>query len=176
MRNNPPGLISTTFTNTVTYNGVTTPLGNYFALSPSGTYPYNFPLPPIPGGTLNSAGGITGVQSNVWSLARNLVPPLAVNYVIGVEHRIPWKLVVGANYSGSRSYDGLVGSNVNSYPGGYAGGTINRFNPNFGVVNYVTNNNRHDPLHSRESDSQSEFPGILYAFPRNGFPGSQYSI
>jgi hypothetical protein len=27
-----------------------------------------------------------------------MVPPLAVNYVIGVEQQIPWKLVVGANY------------------------------------------------------------------------------
>lgn len=142
MRTNPPGLVGATFTNTVTYNGVTTPLGNYFALANSGTYPYNFPLPPIPGGTINAAGGVTGVQSNVWSLARNLVPPLAVNYVVGVEHQIPWKLVVGANYSGSRSYDGLTGSDVNSYPGGYSDGVINRFNPNFGVVNYVTNNNR----------------------------------
>jgi hypothetical protein len=142
MRNNPPGLVGTTFTNTVTYNGVTTPLGNYFALASSGAYPYNFPLPPIPGGTLNEAGGITGVQSNVWSLARNMVPPLGVNYVVGVEHQIPWTLVVGANYSGSRSFDGLTGSNINSYPGGYSNGTIDRFNPNFGVLNYVTNNNR----------------------------------
>jgi hypothetical protein len=142
MRNNPPSLISTTFTNTVTYQGVTTPLSNYFALASSGTYPYNFPLPPIPGGSLNEAGGITGVQSNVWSLQRNMVPPLAVNYVVGVEHETPWKLVVGANYSGSHSFDGLVGSNINSCTGCYVDGTINRLNPNFGVVNYVTNNNR----------------------------------
>ena len=142
MRNNPPGLIGTTFTHTVTFNGVTTPLGNYFALAQSGAYPYNFPLPPIPAGTLNSAGGITGVQSNVWALARNLTAPLAVNYVIGVDHEIPWKLVVGASYAGSRFFDALTGADENRYAGGYANGTINRLNPNFGVINYVTNNNR----------------------------------
>lgn len=155
MRTNPPGLIGTTFTNTVTYNGVTTPLGNYFALANSGSYPYNFPLPPIPAGSLNSAGGITGVQSNVWALARNMVPPLAVNYVIGVEHQIPWKLVAGASYSGSRSYDGLTGADENRYAGGAVlvpcptaqnpnqeCEQINRLNPNFGTINYVTNNNR----------------------------------
>ena len=59
MRNNPPGPISQTFTNTVTYNGFTTPLGNYFALPSSGSYPYNFPLPPITPGTQNAAGGLT---------------------------------------------------------------------------------------------------------------------
>jgi hypothetical protein len=155
MRTNPPGLIGTTFTNTVTYNGVTTPLGNYFALAANGNYPYNFPLPPIPAGSINASGGVTGVQSNVWALARNMVPPLAVNYVIGFEHQIPWKLVVGANYSGSRSYDGLVGANVNAYPGGaslYSCPTsanpnaqceqINYLNPNFGTINLVTNDNR----------------------------------
>jgi hypothetical protein len=155
MRTNPPGLVGTTFTNTVTYNGVTTPLGNYFALATNGNYPYNFPLPPIPAGSINAAGGITGVQSNVWALSRNMVPPLAVNYVIGVEHQIPWKLVVGASYSGSRSYDGLVGMNENVYPGGaslYSCPTasnanqqceqINYLNPNFGTINLVTNDNR----------------------------------
>jgi outer membrane receptor protein involved in Fe transport len=55
-RNNPPGVISTTFTSTVNVNGVATPLSNYFALASSGNYPYNFPLPPIPAGTINAAG------------------------------------------------------------------------------------------------------------------------
>jgi hypothetical protein len=152
MRTNPPGLISTTFTSTVNVNGVPVPLSNYFALAASGTYPYNFPLPPIPAGTLNAAGGITGVQSNVWSLARNLQPPYAVNYVIGVEHELPWKLVAGANYSGSMSYDALVGTDENRYAGGATIApcpppstseceTINRLNPNFGTINYVTNAN-----------------------------------
>ena len=153
MRTNPPGLIGATFTSTVTSNGVTTPLSNYFALSSSGTYPYNFPLPPIPAGTINAAGGVTGVQSNVWSLARNLEPPLAANYVIGVEHQLPWKLVAGANYSGSMSYDALVGTNENRFAGGATVApcappnqakqceTINYLNPNFGSINYVSNAN-----------------------------------
>ncbi len=153
MRTNPPGLVSATFTSTVTSNGVTTPLSNYFALSSTGTYPYNYPLPPIPAGTLNAAGGITGVQSNVWSLARNLEPPLAVNYVIGVEHQLPWKLVAGANYSGSMSYDALVGTDQNRFAGGATLApcpapnqanqceSIARLNPNFGTINYVSNAN-----------------------------------
>jgi hypothetical protein len=152
-RNNPPSLSGATFTSTVTFNGVTTPLSNYFALASSGSYPYNFPLPPIPVGTLNAAGGITGVQSGVVSLARNMVPPLATNYVIGVEHQLPWKLVAGANYSGSMSYDALVGTDQNRLAGGATVAacpppnqakqceSISRLNPNFGTINYVTNAN-----------------------------------
>lgn len=148
MRNNPPGLISQQFTSNPTYTsytpiiGAATPLGNYFALASSGSYPFNFPLPPIAPGSQNAAGGLTGSTPSVTALARNMVPPLAANYVIGVEHQIPWKLVVGANYSGSRSYDGLTGTNVNRYAGGYVEGTINRLNPYFGPINYVTNDNR----------------------------------
>ena len=139
MRNNPPGVISPTFTTGGT--GVQ-PI---FALAPSGTYPFNYPLPPIPAGSLNEAGGLTGVQSNVNSLARNLTAPLAANYVIGVEHQLPWSLVAVANYSGSHSYNGITGADVNRYPGGAVigggGETINRLNPNFGAITYVSNKN-----------------------------------
>ncbi len=135
MRNNPPGVISPTFTSSL-FGG--TGIQPIFALAPSGTYPFNFPLPSIPAGSLNSQGGITGVQSSVDSLARNLTAPLAVNYVIGVEHQLPWRLVVGANYSGSRSYDGLTGTDQNRC----AGCTVNdRPNSSFGTIDYVSNAN-----------------------------------
>ena len=137
-RLNPPGLISPTFT-----TGTPGPQpANYFALAPSGTYPFNFPLPPIPAGSLNAQGGIVGVQAGVTSLDRKMTPPLAVNYVIGVEHQLPWNLVAGANYSGSRSYDGLTGFDVNRCDGCatlVAGGgeNITRLNPSFGSIDYV---------------------------------------
>jgi len=139
-RNNPPGVISPTFTTGGT--GVQ-PI---FALAPSGTYPFNYPLPPIPAGELNEAGGITGIQSAVTSLDRNMTAPLAVNYVAGFEHQLPWNLVAGANYSGSRSYNGLSGADVNRFPGGAVltpggGETIKRLNPNFGSITYVNNPN-----------------------------------
>jgi len=143
-RNNPPGVISPTFT-TGCPNPPTCPVQPIFALAQSGTYPFNFPLPPIPAGSLNAAGGITGIQSAVNSLARNLTAPLAVNYLVGVEHQLRWNLVAGANYSGSHSYNALSGTDVNRYPGGavLGGGglTINRLNPNFGTITYVSNKN-----------------------------------
>ena len=146
-RNNPPGVLSEVFTN-VAPNG--TPLSNYFAIAPTGTYPWNFPLPAIPAGSLNNHGGIAGLPTAVDALDRNLVAPLAVNYVIGMEHQLAGNLVAGANYTGSRSYNGLTGSNVNYFPGGatFAGTggsvveTIGTLNPNFGPITYVTNANR----------------------------------
>jgi len=159
-RNNPPGVISPTFTDVApTVNGVPgLPLSNYFAIAPSGSYPWGFVLPPIPAGSLNAAGGITGVASGIDTLDRNLVAPLAVNYVIGVEHQLPGNLVAGANYTGSKSYNGLTGTDVNRVPGdvsfsGCVAGssapsctgvveTISRPNPNFGSIIYVNNANQ----------------------------------
>ncbi len=145
-RNNPPGVLSETFTS-VAPNG--TPLGNYFSIAPSESYPWGFVLPSIPPGGLNSHGGIVGLPTNVNSLDRSLVAPLAVNYVVGVEHQLVGSLVVGANYSGARSYNGLTGSNVNRFPGGATfsgtGGsvveTIGTLNPNFGAITFVNNAN-----------------------------------
>jgi hypothetical protein len=151
-RNNPPGVLSETFTDvSPTVNGVPgQPLGNYFAIAPSGSYPWGFVLPPIPAGSLNAAGGIAGVPTNVDSLDRNMKAPLAVNYVIGVEHQLPGRLVAGANYSGSRSFNALTGADVNRLPGdasisGTAGSqveAINRPNTNFGAITYVNNANQ----------------------------------
>jgi Carboxypeptidase regulatory-like domain/TonB dependent receptor len=146
-RNNPPGVLSETFTN-VAPNGQ--PLGNYFSVAPSGSYPWGFVLPTIPSGSLNSQGGITGIPTNVDSLDRNMKAPLAVNYVIGVEHQLPGQLVAGANYSGSRSFNALTGADVNRVPGdvsfsGSAGSLVEQFNrPNssFGAITYVNNANQ----------------------------------
>jgi len=141
-RNNPPGVISPTFT-----TGTPGPQpANYFALASSGTYPFNFPLPPIPAGQLNAQGGLVGIQAGVTSLDRNLKAPLAVNYVIGVEHQLPWQLVAGANYSGSRGYNQLTGFDVNRCDGcatlaAGGGENITRPNTSFGGIDYVRGSN-----------------------------------
>jgi hypothetical protein len=146
-RNNPPGVLSETFTN-VAPNGQT--LGNYFSIAPSGSYPWGFVLPTIPAGSLNAKGGIQGLPTNVDSLDRNMKAPLAMNYVIGLEHQLTGSLVAGANYSGSRSYNGLTGTDVNRQAGdatfsGVAGNvveTITRPNSSFGTITYVNNANQ----------------------------------
>jgi hypothetical protein len=140
-RNNPPGVISPLFTE----GG--TGIQPIFALSTTGMYPYTFPLPPIPAGSLDPKGGLLGVASNVTALQRNITAPLAVNYMVGVERELPWRMVAGANYSGSRSYDGLTGADQNrcadcAFPDGTGGITITRPNTSFGPMTYVTDSNR----------------------------------
>jgi hypothetical protein len=153
-RNNPPGVISQTFTDVDVYNGTSYPLSNFFAIAPTGKYPWNFPLPPIPAGSLNSHGGLTGATPSVDALAQTMVAPLAVNYVAGVERQLRGSLVAGANYSGSKSYNGLTGYNVNYFPGGatfslvpnpngnYVTESIGTLNQYFGPITYVNNANR----------------------------------
>ena len=136
MRTNPPVLITPTFNTTVNPN-LPAPV---FALAPSGSYPFNFPVPALTPAQLASLGGAAGVVA----LDRNMKAPLAVNYVIGVEHQLPWNLVAGANYTGSRSYDGLNGTNVNRFDGALlasnTGPTV--LNTSYGSINYVNNANR----------------------------------
>lgn len=154
-RNNPPGVISQTFTSVDVYNGISYPLGNFFSIAPSGNYPWNFPLPPIPAGSLNSHGGVTGTTPSIDALDQSMVAPLAVNYVAGVERQLRGSLVAGANYSGSKSYNGLTGYNVNYFPGGatfslvtsnpngnYVTEGIGTLNQYFGPITYVNNANR----------------------------------
>jgi hypothetical protein len=155
-RNNPPGVLSELFTSTAP-NG--TPLGNYFSIAPSETYPWGYTLPTIPAGTLNAHGGITGLPTAVDALDRNLVAPLAVNYMIGLEHQLRGTLVAGVNYSGSKSYNGLTGENVNYFPGGATFSVvpttpavtpetysvaegIGTLNSSFGPITYVHNANQ----------------------------------
>ena len=65
------------------------PLGNYFASRLLAATLGDLPCHTIPAGSLNAAGGIVGLPTNVDSLDRNMKAPLAVNYVIGVEHQLP---------------------------------------------------------------------------------------
>jgi len=136
MRTNPPTLITPLFETSVHPN-LPPPL---FALAPSGTYPFNFPVPTLTPAQLAGQGG----AASVVALDRNLRAPVAVNYVIGLEHELPLHLVAAANYSGSRSYDGLNGTNVNRFdgallPSNTSGTTV--LNPSYGNINYVNNAN-----------------------------------
>jgi hypothetical protein len=136
MRNNPPGVLFECFSGS-TPSGCNPAVTPIFALAPSGTYPFNFPLPTIGTVTFDSKGGSTTLRPGVTALDRNLAAPYAVNYVIGLEHQLPWKLVAGASYSGSKGYNALTGTNVNRCEG--CGGTP--LNTSFGGIDLVRNSN-----------------------------------
>jgi hypothetical protein len=136
MRNNPPGVLFECFSGT-TPNGCNPAVTPIFGLAPSGTYPFNFPLPTIGTVTFDSKGGSTTLRPGVTALDRNLKAPYAINYVVGVEHQLPWRLVAGASYSGSKGYNQLSGTNVNRCDG--CGGTP--VNTSFGGIDLVRNSN-----------------------------------
>jgi Carboxypeptidase regulatory-like domain len=136
MRLNPPSLITPVFS--VQTPSLPPPL---FALAPSGTYPFNFPLPTLTSAQLASLGG--GIASVV-AMDRNFKAPYAVNYVVGVEHELPHQYVLGASYAGSEGYDQLTGTDVNRFAGSLIqnNGALVRLNPNYGSINYVDNANQ----------------------------------
>jgi len=135
MRTNPPASIGSPCISMVCS------IQPLFAEAPSATYPFDYPLPAIPITPVNAAGGYTGLNASVWGLNRNLTAPLAVNIVAGVEHQLPGKFVVGASYSGSKSYNGLAGINYNRTDGNLTAnnGKLVLPNANFGTMNYVSN-------------------------------------
>jgi hypothetical protein len=112
-----------------------------FAEAQSATWPFNYPLPSIPITPVNAAGGFAGLNASVWGLDRNMTAPMAVNVVIGIERQLGGKFVVGASYSGSKSYNGLAGINWNRTDGDLIAnkGTLVFPNANFGTMNYVSN-------------------------------------
>lgn len=135
-RNNPPGVLFECFSGS-TPGGCNPAVTPIFALAPSGAYPFNFPLPTIGTVTFDSKGGSTTLRPGVDALDRKLTAPYAANYVIGVEHQLPWRLVASASYSGSKGYNQLSGTNVNRCDG--CGNTP--LNTSFGGIDLVRNSN-----------------------------------
>lgn len=140
---NPPSFVSPTF-----FRGSATP--PIFSLGTSDKYPFGFPYPPIPAGTLNSQGGLTGVQAGVGGVDPNLRMPDTYNYTVGMEKALGANLVASASFVGSRS-TGLptaeigtfnnFGNDVNRFDGDLIANQdqLTRLNHSFGAINYYWN-------------------------------------
>lgn len=131
---NPPNFINPNA-------GVNLPLKPIFSVGNSDTYPFGFNQPPIPAAALDARGGIVGLQSGVGGLDPNLTTPKTVNYIVGVEREIWRRTVVGLNYSGSRTWDSIVGTDFNRRPNDLLDGRLDRLNPSFGAITYIFNFN-----------------------------------
>jgi hypothetical protein len=135
LRGNPPGFLFPTFTQS-------TPIKPLFSLGTQNTvWPFGFTLPTIPLGQQNPVGGLVGVQSDVWGINPNLGSPITLNWVAGVEREIPAKFVVSANYSGSRTWGALSGTDFNRFAGDLNDGSLDRLTSNFGSMDYIYNFN-----------------------------------
>jgi hypothetical protein len=108
----------------------------------SAEFPYGFTRPTLPSTALDARGGYVGLQTNVGGVDPNLSPPKTLNYLIGVERQIWWNAVVGINYSGSKVWDSIVGTDFNRRAGDLLDGTLNRLNPSFGAMTYILNFNK----------------------------------
>ncbi len=132
---NPPGFLTPSFTQQ-------TPIQPLLSIGTSSTYPYGFQYPTIPTTGLNAHGGLVGVDEGVGGLDRNLKNPMTVNWTMGVEHQLPRKLVAGISYTGSRTWNAVVGTDFNREAGDLLpDDVLNRPNPNFGAMQYRFNMN-----------------------------------
>jgi hypothetical protein len=144
-RGNPPGDIFPTF-----YGGQTP--APVFGFGTSNDKPFNFPYPTLAAKSLNSAGGITGLQFTIGGIDPNLVSPVTYTYSVGLDHEIGPHFVAGVAYSGSNGRDLLsgggqvynvsYGQDINELPGDLIthNSTVpTRLNKNFGEVLYTQN-------------------------------------
>lgn len=131
---NPPNFLFPNF-------GVNLALQPVFSIGNSDTYPFGFRLPNVPAASLDQRGGIVGLQSGIGGLDPDLKAPKTLNYVVGVERELPGRTVVGINYSGSSTWDGIVGTDFNRFAGDLLDGRLNRLNPSFGTITYIVNGN-----------------------------------
>jgi hypothetical protein len=131
---NPPNFVFPSF-------GVNLPLKLAPSIGTSDTYPFGFNLPPIPSPGLDERGGIIGLQTNIGGLDPDLKTPRTVTWVAGFERQLPGRAVAGLTYTGSRTWNGLVGTNFNRFAGDLLDGRLDRLNPSFGTMTYIINFN-----------------------------------
>jgi len=144
-RGNPPGDIFPTF-----YGGQTP--APVFGFGTSNTKPYNFPAPDVSAYSLNSKGGINGLQFGVGGIDPNLHSPVSYTYSASLEHSLSSALVASLAYSGATGrsllsgggqvYNVSYGQNINELPGDliiHNSITPTRLNTSFGPVYYTAN-------------------------------------
>lgn len=134
LRGNPPGFVFPFFSQS-------TPIKPLFTIGNSDTYPFGFAMPTIPSGSLDSKGGLVGSQAGIGGIDPNLKASSTLNYSFGVEHQLADQTVVGLSYSGSRTWDGIEGTDYNRFAGDLLDGTLNRLNQSFGSMAYIINAN-----------------------------------
>lgn len=134
LRGNPPGLITSSFNQNTSIKPI-------LSIGTSDKYPFGFPLPSIPAGALDAHGGLVGAQAGIGGIDPELNASRTLNYSLGVERELAGRTVVGVSYSGSRTWDSIIGTDFNRFAGDLLDGSLDRLNPSFGSMNYVINAN-----------------------------------
>ncbi len=131
---NPPGLAFPVFRRGEA-------VGPIFSLGTQKTYPFGYTLPTLPSNQLTPDGGLVGTRLGTGGIDREIDPADTLIYSMGVERQLPLGLVGGVTYSGSRTWNGIIGTDFNRTPGDLLDGTLNRLNPNFASMYYEFNGN-----------------------------------
>ncbi len=146
LNGNPPGFITPTFFN----DGTTA--APIFQLGTNAAKPEGFTYPALPARSLDSHGGLPGVQSGGGAVDVNLTVPTTFNYTATIEHKLVSNLVGSIGYAGSNSYNIITGYgqtgntayglNINGFAGDLIQSGLSaprRLLSSFGVLNYQTN-------------------------------------
>ncbi|NUN00286.1 MAG: TonB-dependent receptor [Bryobacteraceae bacterium] len=112
-----------------------------FSMGTTTEYPFGFKLPQLPGRQLDQYGGLVGLQTSVGGIDPDLVAPSTLQWVVGVERHVVGNLIAGMNYSGSRSWDMVNGTDLNRFAGDFLDGKLDRLHPSFGQMFYEWNRN-----------------------------------
>src|SRR5436305_4637330 len=116
-RNNPPliGLITagTQFNNTFTY-GLGDPSAQGSQYNPQGL---GYPIDSAFAAGLNSQNGIIGQRLSLIGVNQHLPQPYTQNWFLGYQRSLPGKIVLEADYMGSKGTNLVQISNINQYAG-----------------------------------------------------------
>jgi hypothetical protein len=173
LKGNPPGWIAPNF-----FAKTATP--PVFAFGTSNHYPFGFPVPALPPGTLDSHGGLVGAQLSVGGNDENMKRENSFVYTATLERSLAKDFVASVGYIGQRSVDLVTGSSettVTSY-----GVDINRLdgnliqcncyipsrlNPSFGGITFATN--------GAESQYNAFYGAIRGRFGSRGYFNASYT-
>ena len=136
LRTNPPGWITP-------YFAPAQPIQPIYSFGSSTVAPYGYVYPSIPATGLDERGGVPGAAAPITGLDPHIRIPKTLNYTIGVSTQLAGKMVLGINGVGSHAYDQLSGTDFNRFAGDLLvnNGKLQRLNPSFGSVTYVSNLN-----------------------------------
>jgi len=159
LKGNPPGYVEPTFYN----NGSTA--APIFSYGTKNTVPFGFTVPAFVGAPLDAKGGIAGSQISVGGTSVSMSPQPTITWTGGLERQLNSNLVASFGYSGTHSWDLVLGGenpnntsygvDVNIFPGdliqhptfnpsgAWTGtGSQTRLNTSFGSIGYAFNGAR----------------------------------
>lgn len=145
LKGNPPGWIAPTF-----FAGTANP--PLFAFGTSNQYPFGFPVPSLPAGTLDNHGGLVGAHLSVGANDENMKAANTFVYTATLERSFLKNFVGSVGYIGQKSTDLVIGSSQTDQTSygidinRVAGDLIQcnclvptRLNPSFGSIAYASN-------------------------------------